>query len=748
MNRVLLSVFLSLVGLVASADVAPVEAFAREELASLVAKLAENPPAVRFHVGTEFAKEFPEDAKWIGDSDGFAVRRKGDDVYIFANRPRGVLYGVYAFLERNSDLIFARPDPELGTIFTRTKDFVINDADFREKPAFEMRSWWLCSAQHEASELWFARQRCNGEPMPTGGPRRKEELERSRRFGFVHNPGGGHNLHLFMPEERYREHSEFLCTLKDGTRAKNVRDAQLCFSNMECARIAGEEAIKRIDELGYVPDGFQIKTQDNLNWCRCANCMKDIVLPDGKVVKATDENFRSTQFFIWLNELMKVFKTKYPTLRIGTLAYENTAPAPAVRPDDNLVMSFCPYVKNDKFSILDPTNENVRRWKSRIDAWAKVSTNISWREYWGCAACYPRPLANVVVKDLRYLHDELGIRRCSSETGSDRVDHGGKRKPDPGLAKRWDASAMEHWILSRLLWDPHQEVNALRKEYLRRTYRKAAVPMGRFFKIIIDTWYASDMRSMWQDSPNTYAYHYIHKTGNTEKCRAALSEAEELAKGDLPQVGGLIRRLRADFEEWMTHVTDFDVPDVTVPKTGDWEKALVLDTFRFRNNPGRMPWPREWTKLAVRHDGANLFVRFICGDTKIAKIRLPKPGEFDGRRLYDHVWLHLANGKADEKQTKRWSLSVDPDGNRSAYPRKVLSADWTVDCEKHEKDYTITFTLPFATFGIDPKSPGFVQLLPIRIYWHDFTDGSKKIWSLNGIDNDDRGKWPTFRLGK
>ena len=79
----------------------PPEAYAAKELKKFVSLLAEEEPDARFRIGTKWLDEFPDDRKTLDGWDGYAVRRKDGWIYIVSPQPRGCLYGVYDFLERN-----------------------------------------------------------------------------------------------------------------------------------------------------------------------------------------------------------------------------------------------------------------------------------------------------------------------------------------------------------------------------------------------------------------------------------------------------------------------------------------------------------------------------------------------------------------------------------------------------------------------------------------------------------------------
>ena len=93
----------------------------------------------KVYVGKEFAGRWSGDLAALEDNDGYAIRTSGNSVYVFGDRPRGTMYGVFGLLERNSEIIWARPDPSFGTIFGKTRSLVLADIDLLDKPVFPVR---------------------------------------------------------------------------------------------------------------------------------------------------------------------------------------------------------------------------------------------------------------------------------------------------------------------------------------------------------------------------------------------------------------------------------------------------------------------------------------------------------------------------------------------------------------------------------------------------------------------------------
>ena len=73
--------------------------------------------------------------KKLSGTDGFAVKRDGDKLYVYGIEGKGTMNGVYALIENNTDLIWARPHREFGTVFSKRKDleFLWGNAEKAQK---------------------------------------------------------------------------------------------------------------------------------------------------------------------------------------------------------------------------------------------------------------------------------------------------------------------------------------------------------------------------------------------------------------------------------------------------------------------------------------------------------------------------------------------------------------------------------------------------------------------------------------
>ena len=482
--------------------------------------------------------------KKLSGTDGFAISRDGDSLYIYGIEGKGTMNGVYALIENNTDLIWARPHREFGTVFTKKKDlsFVWGD-NIVDVPDSRTRGW-----NGYLDLEWMARNRCNAYYGGGGGDITWTNAKK-RRYGIhLTRHCYGHNIGHFIPAKQYyAEHPEYYSLIdfrdRKTKRVSRQRKAwnQYCFSNPDVKRIFTENAL---DMLRRAPESIDLLTvdmDDTLNSCLCENCMKSIRLPDGTVVDNGDIAFRSTQYFLFLNDVIAAVNREFPRVKIKTLAYFWTVIPPKCAVHPNIVPEFAVYPRpNDKTPLYHPEN---RMYLDYLEEWAKKSPRIDVYNYHGLGLEFPRPLSEPNAEDFKLFHKYT--RGMSSE-----YRQGGDRDTKGGESKIWDYSAMEFWVQTRLYWNPSQNVEQLRKYYIARTFREAAPAMERFYGAIREAWLKSPARSGIGASGAASTRSYVMETGLENVLRSNLEEAAKMVKH--PVSAELVKRVRARFEEYLT----------------------------------------------------------------------------------------------------------------------------------------------------------------------------------------------------
>ncbi len=692
--------------IVCAQNAAPPVRFAADELQYFIREITGACPYLRtekFGLKTTFIlgcpgswgiinpDSFKSDLEKIGNTDGYAVRCKGKDIYIVANEPKGVLNGVYDFLERNTDIIFYRPNG--SPIFSKNPDLKAIDTDFLAVPAFIQRGFQTnIEEQYEPSELWLARNRNN--MLGAGQPAFRDMR---LKYGMWQSFGGGHNLKLWIPAKKYAESNPDFFPLIDGVR-KFKGGIQRCFTN---PKLVEEMAQRVFEEIKKAPapdfyKTYNIMTEDCMGLCECPECLKPIKLEDGSLLMSEDPAFRSTQHFIFMNRVTENVTKVYPNVYINSYAYMWTVNPSKVKLHSNLTARFCTAVKNDKESINGSSNE---KWLKMAQDWSKMASTLVWREYYGLGADFCRPVAEVIADDLKTIH-KLGINRAFAESHF-------KENPDRNKTHYpFDVSGMEYWVISRLYWNPEQDVEKLRDEYLKRIFREAFEPMRTFFGVIRKSWYSNRKASTYHDSPLKSADFYIIQAGLEKTCRDTLAEAEKRAQH--PESLNQIKAICKVFEYWMAEAPKMRTPEITVPR--------IKSAAEMKN----LPWQidglnvmlkaepaKNKTKIKMAHDYKNLYIEFYCENPKASDINGVKPPQLpDTWPSGEHIEFFLDGSLA--AQDSYYFLVFNAFGIKRGGigTEGIWHGEWDVKTEIRNDHWIAFMTLSLESIGVNVTQQG------------------------------------------
>lgn len=487
-------------------------------------------PQIVLTTAPEVVNQYPADILAWGNTDGYAVRQQGNTVYLFSLDNGGVLRGIYRYLGKNTDIIWARPDETIGTQFTASDTLTFTENDYREVPAFRLRSWQFADpinniADVNATLAWSVRTGNNFYPyvgcvLPKSDTDPWELLPGMYPFG--HNLVGS-----LIQEKKYLETNPEFFPYIFGHRITPSQEpdfAQLCFTNQ--AMLA--EAKKNFDQLilkrPHAPV-FMIGIEDNNNLCYCEKCTEPILLPDGTQLTGEALNFHSTRAALFLNEMARHIKQNCPGKKLLCFAYFFTEFAPAIELEDNIIVLFCPIYKNNKFPLNHP--ENQIEWDNFKDHVA-MGNQIYLYDYHGLSTEFPRAVDRSAAQELLYCWEQ-GVRFSQSEIYLESLENSNQGSVKPGC---WDQNAMYFWIVSQLRWNPKADVNALRDEFLHRTFGAAAEDMKVYFEAFETAWNAGVSVAQYHTAPDE-TWQSLLKLGLYESCRDALLRArnKELSPG-------------------------------------------------------------------------------------------------------------------------------------------------------------------------------------------------------------------------
>ncbi len=593
--------------IVIPADASPVEKFAASELRHWIKEITGAELAItdgsssganhKVLLGKSFAGEFQDALTTLNDSDGYAWRRKGNEVYIFGASDKGTLNGIFRFIEANSDLIWARPR---FTVFTKKDDFIVKTEDVTDRPASRERGWIMTMAgQTPEDHLWQVR---NGNTFLTFDRNFRGEWGMKREIG-------GHIFSRIIPVDKYFKSNPEYFPLLRGIRQS--RGLCLCLSAKGLPEVYFKELCAYVDEKGPM-DLLKVGVDDSWNSCECSECNAPFALPDGSMITKDDPAYRSTRWYSFINPIIDRIYEKY---KINTLVYTYIylAVPPKMQISDHAVLSFSPIVRDLKVAIEDyvPGKTWGEDTAVQIRGFARLGKNIRLREYYGCNGAFPRPDEYVAQKDSIWALKN-GVTEFCSEHPVDKIDK--RFAMNPSFI--WDAEAVTAWTINRLWWNPEPDIEALRSQFLERTYREAAPAMRKYYQLIRELYLAKPQHhANYQNRLRGDMKRYVIEAGRENDARQILEEAEKSAKH--PVSLELVKLARVNFEHGCDSFKRIVARKVDQPPqvtSGEWAEASVISDFAVMQHAEfdrRLP-----LEVRILHDMKNLYIKVEGPDFK------------------------------------------------------------------------------------------------------------------------------------
>jgi len=631
--------------------------------------------------------------------DGYGVFCRGNKIIIIGNNARGVINGVHRFIYKHTDFIWVRPYKELA-VYSENPDLKLDIKDYIDNPAFMNRSWGANGNIGSKSDEYFmyVSRLCNNKVSSVTPSMFGKAFDHGLKLEF----GGGHNMSSrWLPKKKYgKTHPEYYMLL-DGKRRTDGR-LNLCYTNKAMVKDFIKETLAITRSLPDYYETINIMIDDTQAFCECKECMKSIELPDGRVLERKDPAFKSTQFFMFLNQVAKAVYKEFPKLQIKCFGYFFTSVPPEIPIEKNLRISYCPYPRNDKETLHGASNA---KWLERIKKYAALNKNVIWREYYYSGAAFPRAQANIIAQDLRFIN-KLGVKMIYSELSwGDRPDFIRKR-PDTEHAF-FDITGPEFWTINMLFWDPTEDPDALRNEYIKRVYREAAPGVQKFYKLIRDSWLNDPAPSRFNSNFRSDMGHYIVNKKLTEPCRKALEEAAAAVKD--PRSAQQLKQLAATFGIWLKFAESGKVSKQSVTKTenrefpgfdfdgGEWKNAGRLPALARMNQP--MLEAGDKTEIKFMHNSEKMFIAFRCHTS--GKLNAKKDSPRDVWPAGDRAEIFFASG---EKDYFHLAFNCFANGNQGTYDAlntdRKWNCSWDVKTEQRDGEWRAVVTIPLKDLKI------------------------------------------------
>ena len=338
---------------------------------------------------------------------------------------RGVLYGVYGFLEKYAGLRAYTPTLE---VYPTEGDITIEEGLMIEfHPVFEMRvnDWYRWNVGNPETIPWCVK---NGVNMIDGWwASWQEELGGAWDYGgyFVHTIGS-------------------LTETGGGTTANP------CLTDP----VLLERAIKNIRarlESRPTTTIISVSQNDTDARCRCENC----------AAIDREEGSPSGTLLRFVNAIAENIAQDYPQVTIDTLAYDYTQTPPNItRPAENVCIRLCTFHCHFTHPLTDPNCSENAKFCRDLEAWSQICDNIHIWDYTTNFKYYIPTYANLHV-----LRENMQLFAKYNATG---MFPQGNSQSISG-----EFGELRAYLLAKLMMNPYmteEEYNTLMNDFLKAYY--------------------------------------------------------------------------------------------------------------------------------------------------------------------------------------------------------------------------------------------------------------------------------------
>ena len=356
--------------------------------------------------------------------DGFKIKTDSMRVIIAGGNDKGTLYGVYSFLEKYLGCRMYSPDVKL---IPRRSRIALATLDDTQVPVIAFRDTHYRVTWDAEYTDWH-------------------KLDHDDRGNRTDWGMWVHTFNTLVPPEVYfEEHPEYFAMVR-GQRIPT----QLCLANPDVLQITIQNLRKKIAENPRAKY-WSVSQNDNREYCTCHHC------------KAIDDREGSPSGSIvnFVNQVADQFPEKI----ISTLAYEYGRRAPkSLVPRDNVNIMLCSIeINRDKPITSDPTSADFAR---DVREWGKIAKDII---VWDYVIQF-----NHLISPFPNLHVLQPNIRFFADNGVSAMFEQGNREVGGEFAE------LRAYLISKLLWNPSENVDSLMNDFLNGYYGAAGKPIRKY----------------------------------------------------------------------------------------------------------------------------------------------------------------------------------------------------------------------------------------------------------------------------
>ncbi|MFC1454413.1 DUF4838 domain-containing protein, partial [Verrucomicrobiota bacterium] len=534
---------------------------------------------------TEYVARNGIEASKLGEEE-WIIRTVGNNLILTGGRPRGTMYAVYEFLERqigchwldrNTEVIPVMPTLKLGKL------------DIRGKPWFWRRHIHTAFRYRAGRGYEFLLRNKMYKPHSDEKPAFDYSSPTGAFYRVQGSPSFVHTFSYFVNASNWFEsHPEYFSLNAEGKRVPAYDGAgpgQLCLTHPDVRRLTLKKlreyiAKDRADAVhqDHPPRIYDISQTDKYRaHCQCTNCQ----------AIATREGGESGPLIDFINAIAEEIEKDYPDVLIQTLAYNQTSTPPkTLKPRHNVIIVWC-----DVYSLSDvvrPLNHPYNASQNDvIQAWGKIAPYLGIWDYWNSHGYYKLPTPYCIIQclpqDLRLFAD-AGVETFFAESVQ-LLEVAGNFRP------------LQHWLAYKLLVNPYQPVDPLIGIFMEGYYGAAAPAMSNYLTYLMGRMDKEAEFKMTRDAPHKLKYLDLDFFVTAEK---HFDEAEARVAPGSPEARH-IQRERFIVDGALLHLwpwldrklssnekMPFDHESVVSRYEAAWRAYMKSHYSRFYSEPGQL----------------------------------------------------------------------------------------------------------------------------------------------------------------
>jgi hypothetical protein len=394
--------------------------------------------------------------------DGLLIRSTGKKLIITGGPKKGVIYGVYTFLEKH---LGCRKYSSTVDYIPKKKTIKLGPINDIEVPVFSFREVFYHDVYNPEYMDWH-------------------KLHSFEGRGSSPTEWGSwvHTFHSLLDPTEYGDSNPEYFSFYDGKRhpglipswdGKGVQPkSQLCLTNPEVLEIVCKNLKAAMDKK---PEAlyWSVSQNDNVNYCQCEHCAAldakyAAYEPEEKMYTTHGNRYPALGMGSMLSFINKVAE-RFPDKIISTLAYQYTrVPPKGIVPRENVNIMLCSIesTRNQPLETGDPA------FSSDLEGWGKLTDNILVWDYTIQFNHLVSPFPN-----LRTLQPNIQFfskNRVSAVFEQGNIHSGG------------EFAELRGYLLAKLLWDPDLDVEKEINGFLNTYYGKAAKHVKQYLDLLHD----------------------------------------------------------------------------------------------------------------------------------------------------------------------------------------------------------------------------------------------------------------------